>query len=102
MWKTLVSALIVLLYGLFLNACASGSDRPRLAEPTIVYKPVEVPDALLTCKHAPLVPGPKARDREVALYISCLWDAHASCAENLERVRSFLREREGARVYKPP
>ena len=72
---------------LFLGACAS---EPEQREPVgIIIRP---PEALLSCRNAPTVPGRDATEADVAPFLLRYAEAHADCKGKLAAVKRYVND----------
>ncbi|MEM9725128.1 MAG: hypothetical protein AAF909_06680 [Pseudomonadota bacterium] len=68
-----------------MSGCAKPEPRLELVRP-------EVPAALLSCPDRPAPPGETAAQREAALYVIALAEAHGLCRERLHAVARLLAQ----------
>ena len=79
----LKTALSVLLLTTFLAACSSTVTKVQ----TVKLTP---PQELLTCKDAPTVPPEPRTQRDVAIYIAELRQAHQDCHATVEELKRWV------------
>lgn len=82
----------VLLSVLALTSC--GSAPPPVPEVVLRDRPA-IPEELLTCQDAPVIPVAVETDDQVTRLLAALWDAWADCHDKLAGVLARQREDRG-------
>lgn len=79
--------------GLWLLCCAALLSACAEAPPRLEILRPEIPSRLLDCPDRPAPPGAEASQREAALYVIDLAEAHSLCRDRLHAVRDLLAPR---------
>lgn len=77
-------ALLPLCCVILLTAC-TGVPQTQVQ----VIKP-EIPASLLSCEPAPAYPDQNASQRDVSIWVTRLWYAHADCQSKLHSIKSSI------------
>lgn len=85
MQKKQIHALIVLLFGMLLQGCAT--TIPQQA-------PLTIPANMLLCQEAPQVPN-EPTDKDLAYYILDLSNAGSDCREKLHAIKNIEEPDDG-------
>ena len=80
----------LVLIGVILSACAGTKNTLLSVRKENVL--IEPPASIMECPPAPAPPTGEYTQRDVAAYISKLYEAHQICGTSMEKIREFIQE----------